>query len=159
MAEDWGGCQATSRWQVGWGYCRRHTFYVGFVMRRLLLVLGVLSGVLLMPVLASASTNWSAAVALSEAGQSAYVPLVAMSADGTTQTITWYRYDGADLRVQATTSADSGQTWSDVETLSEVGQGAWYPEMAMSADGTTQTITWRRYDGANWRVQTTNGDF
>ena len=29
----------------------------------------------------------------------------------------------------------------------------------MSDDGTTQTIVWYRSDGANWRVQTTNGDF
>ncbi len=120
---------------------------------------GVVSAVLLMPVLVSASTNWSDVETLSEAGEDAAYPAVAMSADGTTQTIIWYRYDGANTLVQVTTSVDSGATWSDVETLSEAGQDAEYPAVAMSDDGTTQTITWERYDGANERVQATVGDF
>jgi hypothetical protein len=36
--------------------------------------------------------------------------------------------------VQATTSTDSGQTWSDVETLSEAGQKAVYPAFPSRAD-------------------------
>jgi hypothetical protein len=126
-------------------------------MRRRLLVLGVLSGaVLLVSVSVSASINWSDAVTLSEAGENGRYPVVAVSDDGTTQTITWYRYDGANNRVQVTTTTDSGQTWSDAETLSEAGQHGYDPEVAGSADGTTQTITWSRNDGTNdYRVQVT----
>ena len=108
---------------------------------------------------ADSGATWSDVVTLSEAGENAWGQQVAMSADGTTQTTTWERYDGSDWRVQVTTSADSGQTWSDVETLSEAGENAWVQQVAMSADGTTQTITWERYDGSDWRVQVTMGDF
>ena len=44
---------------------------------------------------------------------------MAMSDDGTTQTIVWRRYDDANDLVQVRTSADSGETWSDVETHDE----------------------------------------
>ena len=55
MAQGWGGCLASSRWRVAYHYCWCRRFYVGFVMRRRLLVLGVLSGALLL-------VSWSAPV-------------------------------------------------------------------------------------------------
>ena len=101
-------------------------------MRFRLIVVGVLSVALLMPGMllagvASAALTGSTPVDLSAADQNAYDPVVAVSADGATQTVTWYRYDGAKYRVQVATSTDSGATWSAPATLSVAGQHASYP--------------------------------
>jgi len=100
-------------------------------------------------------TTWSLVETLSEAGQDAGSQQMAMSADGTTQTITWSRSNGANNLIQARNSTDSGATWSPAETMPDTGQDAFDPQVAISADGTTQTITWRRSDGANYRIQVT----
>ena len=81
-----------------------------------------------------------------------------MSADGRTQAVTWRRSGGANQRVQVASSSDYGVTWSTPQTLSDAGQNAVYPEVAMSADGTTQTVTWERYDGSSYRVQVSVAD-
>ena len=98
--------------------------------------------------------TWSTVQILSEVGKGVDDrPQLVMSADGTTQTITWSRSNGANDQVQVTTSTDSGATWSPAETLSEAGQDAFDPQIAISTDGTTQTVTWRRSNGANHLIQ------
>ena len=48
-------------------------------------------------------------------------------------------------------SATTG--WSTPKTLDVGGQLAYFPEVAVSADGMTQTVVWRRDDGTHNRVQ------
>ena len=111
---------------------------------------------LLLPGVASAAPTVSPPVDLSAAGQSAYGPVVAVSADGATQTVTWRRFDSVKYRVQVATSIDSGVTWSAGVDLSAAGQHASNPKVVVSADGTIQTATWYRYDGTKNRVQVTS---
>jgi hypothetical protein len=103
----------------------------------------------LVPTLAAAA--WTTPVNLSASGLEASQPQVAVDADGDA-VFTWTRYDGANLRVQARTRSAAG-TLSPVLTLSKSGQNAENPQVAVDAGGDA-VFVWRRYDGANYRVQT-----
>ena len=100
------------------------------------------------------SANWSPAIDLSAPGQSAVMPEITSSADGTRLTAIWSRYDGANFIVQTRTSTDSGANWSPVIDLSAPGQSADAPQVTSSTDGTRLTAIWSRYDFPNWIVQT-----
>ena len=67
------------------------------------------------------ATSWGLPVNLSATGQNAYDPQVAMSSDGTYQTITWRRSNGTNDIIQAATSSDNGATWTTTD-LSATGQ-------------------------------------
>ena len=99
-----------------------------------------------------AEGSWTTPTDLSLAGQHAYDPQIASSADGTKLTATWYRYDGSNWIVQAATSTDSGTTWT-THDLSAALQNAVDPQIVSSADGTKLAATWIRYDGSNYIVQ------
>ena len=87
---------------------------------------------------------------LSGAGEGAFSPRIVV--DGSERaTITWYRYEGAILRVQAVRLAADG-TPGAVQTLSEAGQDARNPQLAVDASGRV-VIAWRRTDGSDYRVQ------
>jgi hypothetical protein len=101
--------------------------------------------------------TWAAAgvmpVDMSDVGQSAADPQIAVSADGEHQTITWYRYDGSRNVIQARMSSDYGATWATAVNLSTPPGSAPQPRLAMSADGEHQTITWYRFNGTKNVVQ------
>ena len=118
------------------------------VARSCILVLATSALVLLAP--AGRAVTPPAVDTISEAGPFTYGQQVVVGSDGTT-TAVWYRYDGAKYRVQASTRARGG-IWSAPITLSEAGQDADGPQVAVGSDGTT-TVVWRRYDGSNYRVQ------
>ena len=101
--------------------------------------------------------TWAAAgatpVDMSDPGQDAFGPQIAVSADGGHQTITWYRYDGLRNVIQARLSSDYGATWATAVNLSTPPGSAPQPRLAMSADGEHQTITWYRFNGTKNVVQ------
>jgi hypothetical protein len=101
--------------------------------------------------------TWAAAgatpVDMSDPGQDASSPQIAVSADGEHQTITWHRYDGSRNVIQARMSSDYGATWSTAVNLSTPPGSAPQPRLAMSADGEHQTITWYRFNGTKNVVQ------
>ena len=106
--------------------------------------------------LASAQTEpepaevWPPAVALSEAGQDAWQPQVAVGPQGAV-TAVWYRRDGHHNRVQATTRA-ANRTWSSPVALSRSGEDAWDPQVATGANGRS-VVVWRRWSGSGYQVQ------
>ena len=72
-------------------------------------------------------------------------PQAAMSADGARVTALWLLVgsDGeALLQTGSATIAGTVAAWTDVSTLSQPGENAGYPQLAMSADGTTSTVVW-----------------
>jgi uncharacterized protein GlcG (DUF336 family) len=91
---------------------------------------------------------------LSDAGQSALFPQVAVDDDGDA-VFTWRRFDGSGafccFRAQARARSAAG-TLSAVQTLSTSGRDAFDPHVAVDPDGDA-VFTWERYDGANWRIQ------
>ena len=72
-------------------------------------------------------------------------PQAAMSADGARVTALWLLVgsDGeALLQTGSATIAGTVAAWTDVSTLSQPGENAGYPQLAMSADGTTANVVW-----------------
>jgi hypothetical protein len=93
---------------------------------------------------------WSTPIDLSEVGQNAGNPQVAMSADGTKATAVWSRSNGTNQIVQARSATIDGNTvtWGEVTTdLSAVGGNALAAQVVLSADGTKATAVWYRYVG------------
>ena len=100
------------------------------------------------------SWKWGSIVDITPGDRDAYDPDVAVSADGMTQTIAFYREDsvGRDI-AQVAVSVDGGVSWDDTSLLSQSGQDAAYVDVAMSADGIQQSVVWLRSDGSKYRVQ------
>ena len=96
--------------------------------------------------------KWSAPATLSQAGEDAWDPKVAMGPRGIA-VVAWRRSNGIGHRVQASTRVAYGP-WSSPVMLSAVGGDAWDPEVAVGSDGTA-TVVWLRSDGINERVQAT----
>ncbi|MGA7435462.1 MAG: hypothetical protein WBW44_07540, partial [Solirubrobacterales bacterium] len=86
---------------------------------------------------------------LSESGQNAFVPQVAIGPDGTA-TAVWRRNDGI---IQAATRS-SGSSFGAPVDLSESGGFADYPQITIGPDGTATAI-WHRSDGSSSIVQAT----
>jgi len=92
------------------------------------------------------SSIFSAVENLSEAGQSAENPQIAIAADDTA-TVAWQRWDGFKTIIQARTRPAGSNTFAAAENLSASGQNAVSPQLAASADGAT-TIVWSRWEGS-----------
>ncbi len=87
---------------------------------------------------------------LSDAGQNARDPQVAI--DGSDRaTIIWGRSDGSNERVQSVRLAADG-TPGTILTHSDPGQNAFGQQVAV-AGSNGATIVWRRFDGADLRIQ------
>ncbi len=97
------------------------------------------------------SATFSAAENLSETGQNANSPQVAVGSDGAT-TITWHRFNGTHNIIQARTRPAGSATFSTAVNLSVTGGDAYNPQVAVGPDGAT-TITWYRYNGTNTIIQ------
>jgi hypothetical protein len=94
---------------------------------------------------------WSTPVAnLSEAGEDAGTPQVAVDANGTAIAV-WNRSDGSNTIVQAS-SRPSGGSWTTPEDLSEPLGNAFQQQVAVDANGAA-TVVWNRYDGSNFIIQ------
>ena len=102
---------------------------------------------------ASTSLNgaaWSTPAYLSAAGQNAFVPQVTVDGSGLA-TAVWYRSDGSNNIVQASTSLN-GAPWSTPADLSAAGQNAFAPQVTVDGSGLA-TAVWDRSDGSNFIVQ------
>lgn len=103
--------------------------------------------------------TWSSPTDLSGASNS-LDSAVAVSADGSRQSVTWRRTNGTHYIVQVRTSADGGSSWAAAADLSAPSADAFGPALAMSDDGLQETISWKRGNviqvtassdgGANW---------
>lgn len=98
----------------------------------------------------SAAGTLSATAFISPAGQNASAPQVAVDATNDA-VITWTRPQGASQRVQARARSAAG-TLSAVQNLSNAGQNAFVPQVAVDNTGDA-VFTWRRSDGTFDRIQ------
>ncbi len=98
------------------------------------------------------SGTFAAAVNLSDPGQHAESPQVAVAVNGTT-TVVWTRSDGVNYIVQASTRPAGSGTFGDVVDLSTLGQDSYIPQVAVGVDGAT-TVVWQRWTNADNIIQT-----
>jgi hypothetical protein len=104
----------------------------------------------------SATGALSALQILSDPGQNATKPQVAVDASGNAIFV-WQRFDGTDppnnccTRIEARSRSSTG-TLGAVETLSDPGQNASMPQVAVDSSGNA-VFTWVRPDGTNKRIE------
>jgi hypothetical protein len=94
--------------------------------------------------------SFAAPVDLSAPGEDAFNPQVTVAPDGTT-TVVWWRFDGTDNRVQASTRPPGGAFGAPVN-LSAPGESAAGQQITTASDGTT-TAVWQREDGLDTIIQ------
>lgn len=97
-----------------------------------------------------AGWGFGAPMNLSEAGQHAFSPQVAVDPLGNALAI-WDRSDGTNRRVQAAFRA-SDRSFGPAQTISEPGQDAFSPRVVFNSLGNA-TAVWRRFDGTNVVLQ------
>lgn len=129
-------------------------------LRQLAVWQRLVSGLYVIQVSASADggVTWSSPVDLSAAGGDASRPRMAVSADGMIQTVAWQRSNGTNTIVQSRTSTDGGATWSAVQEHSAAGANSQNPHVAMSSDGTSQSIAFSTNTGAQSDLRVTTSD-
>ena len=97
--------------------------------------------------------TWGSTTGVSSAVPGSSAPMIAMSSDGSRQTIMWQQGASPNTEVQASTSTDYGATWSSPVSVSATGRQATGVTVAASADGLRQTAAWSLRVGAIFVVQ------
>ena len=100
--------------------------------------------------------SWQDIATLSDAGQSAREPQIAVDADGNA-TAVWVRYNGSEYIIQASTKR-VGESWQDPENLSADGYDTSVPQIAVNAAGDAAAV-WVGSDGSNEIIQATTKPF
>jgi hypothetical protein len=108
-----------------------------------------------------AGGSFGAAQTLSDEGQHAFAPQVAVDPQGNAIVI-WDRSDGTNRHVQAALRPADG-SFGRTQTLSAAGGSAFEPRIVFDSRGGA-VVVWRQLNGANVRVQATfrqpgNGSF
>jgi hypothetical protein len=99
---------------------------------------------------AEATPTWLPTATLSLAGADAQYPHVAVDGHGNTVAV-WRWYDGSNQVIQAA-HRPAGGSWGLPLTLSDAGQDAGQPQVAVNERGDAVAVWWRS-DGNNTRVQ------
>jgi hypothetical protein len=101
------------------------------------------------------SSSWSAVTNLSDTGGNAFNPQVAMDSDGNAIAV-WEQSTGTNNGfIQASRFSISSSSWSavaDVANLSEMGENAYVPQVAMDSAGNAIAV-WSRSDETNDIIQ------
>jgi hypothetical protein len=97
-----------------------------------------------------AGGSWSGSVDLSAAGRNAKEPQVAIDSSGDALAA-WQRFDGIAQIVQSR-SRPAGGAWGATDELSEPGQDAEAPQVAVDPAGNAIAV-WSRRDGSDFIVQ------
>ena len=98
-------------------------------------------------------TTWTSPKELSNDGQNAERPVVAVSSDGSAVVFAWEWFDGSHTIAQTQYSTNSGANWTTAD-LTAAGQNANNPQVAVNSDGSTIAYTWQRSNGSNTIIQT-----
>ncbi len=100
----------------------------------------------------TANGDWTAASTISDPGQSASNPDVAIDNSGNAL-VAWSRTDGTNIRIQAAYRPFGG-AFTASATISDAGFDATKPAIDFDNSGKA-LLTWQRFDGAKLRVQAT----
>jgi len=111
------------------------------------------SNVVIEAAVRTAGGSWGAPVRLSAGGENADEPSVGLDRAGNAVAV-WRRYDGFDDIVQAATRA-AGGAWQAPIDLSDAGQNAYEPQIAVDEGGDAVAV-WARSDGSHTIIQAAN---
>jgi hypothetical protein len=92
-----------------------------------------------------ADGRWGALATVSDAGEDAEGPRVALDGAGDAVAV-WVRSDGSNVLVQSAVQPAGEAPWGKPVEVSEAGRDASEPEIAVDAAGDA-TAVWTRYDG------------
>ena len=95
---------------------------------------------------ATAWNRWT----MSAPGADALDPRLAVNSEGDIAVL-WRHFDGANYRIQLRVRS-AGGSWSPVQTLSDPGQSAAEPNLAIDGSGNALAV-WQRSDGASARIE------
>jgi hypothetical protein len=101
---------------------------------------------------AQAVPTYLSPIDLSDAGQDAFEPQVAVDSSGNVHSV-WTRSVGPNLRIQYATRTANG-SWSAPINISDAGQSASQPQLDVDPSGNL-LVVWSRTDGTNLRTQST----
>lgn len=101
------------------------------------------------------SGSWTSAGDISQNGESAWDPQLAITPNGTAGIAVWARSNGSETIAQAVpfTVNSGAANFGITEDLSDVGNYASEMHVGISSDGTKATTLWERYDGNAVRAQ------
>jgi hypothetical protein len=88
---------------------------------------------------------------LSQSGQQAYDPRIAVDSSGNA-TVVWRLIDGTDAIIKASAKPYGGTWQTTPDTLSQSGQQAYDPRIAVDSSGNA-TVIWGRFNGNNLVIQ------
>jgi hypothetical protein len=100
---------------------------------------------------------WTTPTDLSNPGQDASFPQVAVDPAGNAVAV-WERSNGTNIIIQAATFSSEGTTWTTPVNLSNPGQDARFPQVAVDSAGNAVAV-WQRSDGTNTIIQATTLPF
>jgi hypothetical protein len=100
---------------------------------------------------AQATPTFLSAINISDAGQDGFEPDVAVDPSGNVIAV-WTRSDGSFFRIQSSSRTANG-SWAPAVTISDAGQSASNPDVAIDNSGNA-LVAWSRTDGTNIRIQT-----
>jgi hypothetical protein len=101
--------------------------------------------------LAAGGSGWSTPEQLSVSGFSSDNPQVAANGSGNAVAV-WQQSNGSNSIIRISQSTDGGASWTVPTDLSELGQSAITPEVAVDGSGNAVAL-WRRSNGENDIIQ------
>jgi hypothetical protein len=113
-------------------------------------VLAFALAVSLLPAVAKASPTFLSAVNVSDAGQDAFEPQVAVDSSGNSLMV-WTRSDGTNLRIQARFRAADG-TSGPTTTISQAAADSFEPQVAFDPSGNAIAV-WTQFEGGTGRTR------
>jgi hypothetical protein len=102
------------------------------------------------PSTAFGTPQFLSAANVSDPGQDGFEPQVAVDGSGNAVAV-WTRSDGTNFRIQSSNRTPNG-AWSVPQTVSDPGQAASTPKLAIDSAGNALTA-WTRFDGTKLRIQ------
>jgi PKD domain len=97
-----------------------------------------------------AGGSWQTPEDLSEAGQNAEAPQIAVDPQGDALAV-WERSNGS-VKIIQSAIRPAGGSWQAPNDLSEGGEEAYNPQVALDPQGDALAV-WERFDGSNYIVQ------
>ena len=113
-------------------------------------LVSAVAAVLLLPAAAQATPMFLSATNVSDAGQDAFEPKVAVDSSGNSLMV-WTRFDGTNSRIQAKFRAANGGTSGPTQTISDAGADSFEPQVAFDPSGNAIAV-WTYFSGGTGRT-------